>query len=46
MQIGGLTIRPYQAWEGFRIEFEKTLPQVVIAPYSLRKFPPTKANNF
>ena len=35
-QLYNMTIRPYQTWEGFRIEFEKTLPQVVIAPYSLR----------
>ena len=34
--LHGLTLRPYRTWEGFRIGFKKTLPQVVIAPYSLR----------
>ena len=27
---------PYRTREGFRTRFEKTLPQVVIAPYFLR----------
>ena len=34
--VNGLTVHPYRAWEGLRIKFEKTLPQVVMAPYSLR----------
>ena len=29
----GLTLHPHRTWEGFRTRFEKTLPQVVIAPY-------------
>ena len=37
MRLCGLTICPYRTWEGFRIEFEKTFSQVVIAPYSLQK---------
>ena len=32
-QLYGLTLCPHPTWEGFRTGFEKTLPQVVIAPY-------------
>ena len=36
----------YCTWEGFRTGFEKTLHQVVIAPYFLRGFSSLKASNF
>ena len=42
----GLTLCPHCTWEGFRTGFEKTLPQVVIAPYFLRGFSSPKASNF
>ena len=32
-QLQRVTLRPRRTWEGFRTGFEKTLPQVVIAPY-------------
>ena len=37
-QLYGLTLRPYCTGEGFKTEFEKTLPQVVTAPHQAGEF--------